>query len=302
MPISLFDPLQRAWERMVRMLFRPFQARTWFVLGFAAFLSEFLSGGTATHYGWHGHGDHWRHGEFASRIHEWLSEPGIIVAAVCVGAVALVAAIALLWVSCRGRFIFLDDVVHERAAIVDPWHRYARLGDSLFIWSLLFILGVGVLLLVIALPFLASLQQLWAEGSFSWTGVLSILGFVVLAIPLAILIGYTLLFLNAFVVPIMYRHELTTVPAWSRFLALFRQHPWWFIGYGLMVLAIRVVVITLVFVVSVSTCCVGFFIFAAPYIGQVALLPALATVRAYGPEFLAQFGPEYDVLAAGAKA
>src|SRR5690348_13811658 len=229
MPISLFDPLQRAWERMVRMLFRPFQARTWFVLGFAAFLSEFLSGGTATHYGWHGHGGHWSHDEVAGRIHEWLSEPGIIVAAVCVGAVALIAAIALLWVSCRGRFIFLDDVVHERAAIVDPWHRYARLGDSLFIWTVLFILGVGVLLLVIALPFLASLQQLWAEGSFSWTGVLSILGFVVLAIPLAILIAYTLLFLNAFVVPIMYRHDLAAVPAWGRFLALFRQHPWWFI-------------------------------------------------------------------------
>ena len=52
MPISLAVPLQRAWGRMERMLFRPFRLRTWFVLGFAAFLSEYgalpSSGGAST--------------------------------------------------------------------------------------------------------------------------------------------------------------------------------------------------------------------------------------------------------------
>ena len=56
MPISLAVPLQRAWGRMERMLFRPFRLRTWFVLGFAAFLSEYLSGRRPSQFGWREHG------------------------------------------------------------------------------------------------------------------------------------------------------------------------------------------------------------------------------------------------------
>lgn len=302
MPISLTVPLQRAWARMERMLFRPFRLRTWFVLGFAAFLSEFLSGGTANHYGWHGRGEHWSHAAFAERVHDFFSEPAMIVLALVAAAVAVIVAIALQWVSCRGRFVFLDDVVHERPAIVDPWHKYARLGDSLFIWTLLFWLVVIMLVVIVSLPFLASLRSLWDENTFTWTALLSIAGLVALVLPLGIVIAYTVLFLNHFVVPMMYRHGLSATAAWSRFLTLFRAQPWWFLGYGVMVFVIWVAISTLVVIVGVSTCCVGFIVFSFPYLGQVALLPALALLRAFGPEFLAQFGAEHDVFAAGRQA
>ena len=100
-----------------------------------------------------------------------------------------------------------------------------------------------------------------------------------------------------FVVPIMYRHGLNVTAAWGRFLTLLREHLWSFIGYGVIVFMLWVAVTGLVLFAGLSTCCVGFVLLMLPYVGQVVLLPVLAGFRALGPEFLAQFGPEYDAFA-----
>ena len=50
------------------------------------------------------------------------------------------------------------------------------------------------------------------------------------------------------------------------------------------------------FVAGCATCCCGFLLMAIPYVGSVVLLPISAAYRAYGPEFLAQFGPEWSVF------
>jgi len=42
------------------------------------------------------------------------------------------------------------------------------------------------------------------------------------------------------------------------------------------------------------TCCALFLVLAIPYVGTVVLLPVYVTARAFGPEFLAQFGPEFE--------
>ena len=39
MQISFVEPLSRAWERMRRMLFSPFELGRWLVLGFSAWLA-----------------------------------------------------------------------------------------------------------------------------------------------------------------------------------------------------------------------------------------------------------------------
>jgi hypothetical protein len=209
-----------------------------------------------------------------------------------------VIVVVLHWVSCRGRFIFLDDVVHERPAIVEPWKRYARQGNSQFLWAVGFWLVCLTAILVISLPFLASLRALWGEGGFHWLGLLSLVGFLFMAIPVALAVAYTILFLNHFVVPIMYRDGLSATAAWGRFLTLLRAHPVSFIAYGLLMIVLWIVIGFAVAVVGFSTCCVGFLLFMTPYVGQVVLLPVHVTLRAFGPEFLAQFGPEFDVFGA----
>ena len=296
--VSFVTPLQQAWGRMERMLFRPFRIETWLVMGFAAFLSEMMSGGTG---GGGTYGSHTGHGGWGRSVGRkawaFLQDPAMLLLVVVIASVAIVLAVVLLWVSCRGRFIFLDNVVRERAAIVEPWGRFARQGNSLFLWTMLFYVACMVAALVVALPFLVSLRALWEDGTFHWAGLLSLLGFVAMAVPVAIAAAYTLLFLNHFVVPIMYRDGLSATAAWGRFLALLRAHPLRFIAYGLLMIVLWLVIGLAVMMVGFSTCCIGFFLLVLPWVKQVLLLPVLVTIRAFGPQFLGQFGPEYDVFA-----
>ena len=302
MKIAFIAPLMRAWERTQRTLFRPFRFETWFVMGFAAFLSEYFSGGAGGSYGksapWRA--GHHAAGEIFSKVWDFLRDPAMLALVIGLAVVALTLAVVLQWISCRGRFIFLDDVVRERAAIVEPWTRYARQGNSLFAWTMLFWLACVVAALFIALPFLASLRSLWSEGDFHWAGLLSLAGFMFMAIPVVLALAYTMLFLNHFVVPIMYRHGLSAPAAWGRLLTLLGSHPFSFIGYGLLMIVLWIIIGVCVMIVGLSTCCIGFLLLATPYLGQVILLPVHVTVRAFGPEFLAQFGPEFDVFGASA--
>ena len=284
---------------MKRMLFNPFRLETWVVMGFAAFLSEFMSGGTGGsgyRYHPHSHQHEWSRAIWA-KVWAFVQDPAMLVLVLVGCAVAITVFLVLQWVSCRGRFIFLDNVVTERSAIVEPWKRFARQGNSLFIWSLFFFLTCLVAVVVIALPFLVSLRALWEDGQFHWAGIVSILGFMSMAIPIAIAAAYTALFLNHFVVPIMYRHGLSAAAAWSRFLAVFRAHPGSFILYGLVMIVLWLAIGFVVMVVGFGTCCIGFILLVLPWVSQVIMLPVLVTIRAYGPEFLGQFGPDHDVFA-----
>ena len=60
-------------------------------------------------------------------------------------AIGLVVLLLFLWLSSRGKFIFLDDVVSGQARIVEPWNRFKRLGDSLFLWRAAFVLACSLL-------------------------------------------------------------------------------------------------------------------------------------------------------------
>jgi len=89
-----------------------------------------------------------------------LLESAVVLPLIVVGVVVLLALVTLLlWVSSRGKFIFLDNLVHNRAAIVEPWRRFASLGNSLFWWRVGFavaaVLGFGVVALVVVGPAVA---------------------------------------------------------------------------------------------------------------------------------------------------
>jgi hypothetical protein len=284
---------------MERMLFRPFRIEAWLVLGFASFLSDYLSGQAGGHYS-----GRWRggpmpsaivHGISAFLLHPVLS--GIILAVLTI---VLIAFVVLQWVSCRGRFIFLHNAATERAGIVEPWRRFARQGNSLFVWSLLFsLVAIGIAVLI-TLPFLAALVALWADGQFHWTGLGALVGFLAMIVPYGLLVGLTILFLNHFVVPIMYRQGVGAGRAWSLFLKLLLEHPGAFVIYGVLMLVMGCLVAGVVFTVGIGTCCIGFLLIGTPYVGQVVTLPIHLLFRGYGPHFLAQFGPDFDAFAGAA--
>ncbi len=299
MNVSFVEPLRLAWSRMTRMLFRPARGGFWFTLGFAAFLSEYLSWGIGQRFGG-AHVDHVHRSTLTAvaveRIVDFLRNPVVTAVVIGIALCALTAYVLFLWISSRGRFIFLDNVAHERVGIVEPWRRFKRLGNSIFLWRLV----VNALFLVVAgailAPFLAVIAAMVQSSSFRLTDLLVLLPLPLMLAPLAILAGYVHLFRTSFVEPVMYRNDIGVMAAWGRFLTLFRRRPLPFLVYGMFVLALMAVALAMIFAFGLGTLTLGFFLLATPYVGSVLLLPIEVTARALGPEFLAQFGPEFAAL------
>ena len=298
MNISYLGPLRRAWARSQRILLRPFHLGTWLVLGFAAFISEFgARGGYGTHFREHGARLPWNPGHGLEGLVSGMAMAGV--GALAVG-VIVVLIVLMTWINCRGKFVFLDDVAQERAAIVEPWKRNAALGNSLFLWTLGLELVCASIVALMAVPFMAVLFQLWSEGRFHWELLGAMWVLLAMIVPFALLVALTLLAVSDFVVPIMYRQRIGVLAAWSRFLALLGAQPGAFVLYALFVFVLSCVTSAVLFAVGIATCCVGLVLFTLPYVSSVVLLPIHVTVRALGPEFLTQFGPDYDVFAAPA--
>ncbi len=290
--LSLIAPLQRGWDHMVQMLFRPFDLGKWFVVGFAAWLAG-LGGGSKG-------GSSWSTDSevdpvaSAQQGWEWLAAHGVVALLIALAVVAiLVLAVLVLWVSSRGKLIFLDNVVHNRSGIVEPWKRFRRLGNSLFafriaVFLICFPLFLGALGSV---GWLAFRPGGWAHtgGPVPWIGLLITMA---VALPAFIALLYVRFFLDAFVVPLMHRYDLTVLDAWRRFLISFRRRPGWFLLSGLFVFLLFLIAGVLIITTGLMTCCLGFMLLVVPYIGTVVLLPLIVTYRAFTVEFLAQLEPE----------
>ncbi len=308
MRISLVEPLSRGWNRMTRMLFQPFDPGKWLVLGFSAWLAGLTSGGGG---GGGGGGGHGGDADPEDLIHglenAWeylLDHPLLIWLALFVIAFVVILVVVLTWVSSRGKFIFLDNVVHDRARIVEPWKRFRRLGNSLFLFRLIF----GLLTFPIAIGMIV-LAVYWFWSAFGGGGApdgltlaLWIVAWVGLLFFFIALGAYISFFLEAFVVPIMYRFDLPVIAAWQYFLPMLSSHFGSFILCGLFTLMLFVGVGLCVVAIGLMTCCIGLLLIALPYIGTVLMLPVIVTYRAFTVEYLAQFHPDLVLIPDAAEA
>lgn len=303
--ISVTAPLAPAWERTRRLLFRPFDLARWLVLGFSAWLGGL--GGGGGHFnvqlplgGWDGTAGWGDRLDGAGRAaHEaWdkVLAGGCLVLLLVGCLLAVVLALLVLWVSSRGKLVFLDNVVHERAAIVEPWRRLGRQGDSLFFFRVLFALAFMVLIGlavgggVLLVGGVAALESPDLLRGTATVGTMVALGAVAAFLALvAVLVAFCL---DAFVVPLMHRYGLGVLDAWRRFLVIFRSNPWPFVLAGLLLLALGLAVGAAVFAAGLMTCCLGFLVLMIPYVGTVLLLPVPVFYRTYTLELLAQADPE----------
>ncbi len=302
MDIGYVAPLRRAWARMKVTLFNPFDLGKWLVIGFSAWLARLAGGGGGGGTRLNLHRDraaslHVR--QFLRGAWEHLRAHPHWIALIIVGAaVVAVIVLLLLWISSRGKFIFLDNVVHNRARIAEPWRRFAGRGDSLFLWRLGFLLAGGLALVVMGTVTVV------AAGGFSGFGfgsaraaTMTVLA-ALAAAAWAIACGYTSLFLDNFIVPLMYKDEVGAVEAWRRFVPWIERNFGALVLYGLFLLGLGVAVGVGVIVVGLLTCCVGLLLVALPYVGTVILLPLLVTYRAFSLEFLAQLDPGFAIFPA----
>ncbi len=299
MTIAYFEPLSRAWQRMKRALFNPFNLNKWFVIGFNAFLAGLLDGPHGNSSVGNG-GDDLTFREFLNLPHrgwEWLTDnPGWFIGIVFIAIFLFTVGIVLTWVSSRGKMMFLDNVVHDRAEIAKPWKKYSKEGNSLFVWRLCFGLLIFTFFVLMGIIFFSVASVLHVNDRFSGPLILFIIGWALLFLLTFIVVGYISLFLDSFVVPLMYKYNLTATKAWGRFLSIFNKHPFHFLFFGLFTFVLIVGFVIGVIIAGIMTCCIGIILLIIPYIGTVVTLPAWYTLRAFSLEYLAQFGDEYTVF------
>lgn len=293
-------PTQRAFERMRRALFEPFEIKKWFVLGFTAWLAGLLDGGGGGSGGgdWNSDGEP---GDFEiNQVGPWIEENLLLAVAIALGVglvlMAIVAVVvALLWVSSRGKFMFLDNAVHDRAVISMPWKTFQREGNSLFRWRLGLALGGLILLGGCVAVVVASV--VWMEAGEDWGWLAVIIPAGLMGVAFILVLTYLSVLLEHFIIPIMHRNRVLTGTAIGIFLGLHRRHWPEFLLYFLWMILLGLATLMGIVAVGVVTCCIGFILMWLPYIGSVFLLPVLLFFRMLGPEYLRQFGPDYDVWA-----
>ena len=299
MDISYFGPFGRAWNRMKIALFKPFDLNKWFLLGFTAFLAGLADwhNGTVTSR-WSDRGSFREFVDFPNRAWQWLNSHPLLFMAIVFGAMIIMTVLVIiLWLSSRGSFLFLDNVVRDKAEISVPWKRFKTLGNSLFVWRLVFgLIGLSLSILFFVIFFITAAHYYEDRGDFPLPIILAV-GMALFFLLIVIIIAYIFLFLRDFVVPIMYKNNIKTAPAWHMFLSVFGQHPFHFILYGLLVFVLIIAFVIAVVFAGLITCCIGWFLLVIPYIGTVITLPVWYFFRAFSLEFLAQFGPEYELFA-----
>ena len=222
---------------------------------------------------------------------------------VCILTLVAIALLVFMWISSRGKFIFLDGVVHERAAIVEPWKRFAREGNSLFVfWFLLSIASVAAVI-GLSLPLIPAVLNAAATGE-GWPLVIAIAlsWWAAAMVPLILVIAYTHLFLFQFVVPIMYRNRIGRDGGMESVSGVAPPERRELPGVRSVLPGAANRFVVAAGIVGFSTCCIGFLVMGLPYIGSVVLLPAHVLFRGLGPDFLAQFGPEWSVTEGGTTA
>jgi hypothetical protein len=296
--IELIIPTTRAYERMKRVLFEPFDIKKWFLLGFSAWLAALADGGGGGNGLDGGNIENWD-GSFDGGWERWFHDNTLLAVAIIIGVCLIVLfilalVIALLWVSSRGKFMFLDNLVHDRTLISQPWKEFRQIANSLFIWRLL--IGFGAMLVIFGIG-AGAVLAIFALAKSSEIAMWVVIGVMLLVLLLLILaLSYITVMLEEFVIPIMYKERIKTLPAVRRFLSLHGQHLPDFIIYFIWIILLWIGVMLGLVVLGLVTCCVGFLLMIIPYLGTVFLLPVAVFFRYLGPEFIRQYGPEFDIL------
>ena len=296
------QPLTKGFKRMKKALFQPFDITKWINIGFTAFLAGLTDctggGGGGGNSGFKNNDFNWDDVfHFPETAREWLSSHPVWFSLIIAGIIFLVLiSILLNWLNSRGKFMFLYNVINDKDEVIFPWEEYRKQGNSLFWWKFFygwFIFAVFILFLIYSFGIFKNIHN-GLIPEVAKIGFIS--GIVFSFIGLLVVTGYVSLFLNDFVVPIMFKHRISAIHAWSKFFSLAVHNMGSFFVYGLFIFALSLAVGIGVILASVMTCCIGLVVIMIPFVGSVILLPVSYTFRALSIEYLASFGDEFNVF------
>lgn len=300
--ISVVEPVSPALEHVKRMLFKPFDLGKWFTIGFCAWLAYLGESGGV--HGNFGGGNNVTNGHAEQSVEHFCNQTRDYVVAnlswlipLAVGLFVFCIALwmLMLWLNCRGKFMFLHCVALDKAEVSEPWNKFAEVANSLF-W---FRLVLGVIGMVVMLPLLI-FDIVLIVGIISHTpdvgAIMAAVGLGFLLFIVVIFFALIQKFTTDFVVPIQFLRGGRCLDAWKELWQLLCAHAGLFTLYILFQIAIAMAIGAIVFFTVLITCCIAGCLMAIPYIGTVLLLPVLIFKRAYSLYFFRQFGAAYDVF------
>jgi len=299
--ISVALPVGQAIERVKRVLFQPFDLAKWLTIGFCAWLAQLGEAGSSPHFNLgprHGRGgmDDFRH--TIEHAWNWVVQNlyWILPLAAFLLLIGLALWVLILWLSSRGRFMFLHCVALDKAEVAVPWRKFARAANSLFWFRLL--VGLGSMLVSLPLVVVMALAawRMIERGQPAVAGILELVGLGLLLLLLAFVCWVIGRLTSDFVVPIMFRRGIRCWRAWGVLLGLLAGNLGRFILYFLFRIVLALAIATVVITAVLATCCILGCFLAIPFLGTVLLLPILVFQRAYPLHYLAQYGPEYDAF------
>lgn len=297
---SVLMPLGMALESVRRILFQPFNLVKWLGLGFTAWLAA-LAKGLGTNFNFNPAQCSKAQTSQCGRLAwEWIQAHLVIVLPLAVLLVAAVIVIYLLvlWVSSRGKFMFLDNVIGNRAEIVLPWQKFRTQGNSYFLFLICFgLAAVAVAVLGVVLVLLLGWPDI-SRSHFGWYALVAAAAGVIFLFCFIITLTCLAAFLDDFIVPIMAVKGCRIMEGWSIFFDLFRQQAGIFILY----LLFRVVLSMAIGMIGLLLCCLLCCVVLIPYVGTVILLPLHVFWRSYSVYFLGQFDDKLKMFANGSAA
>ena len=333
MPISVTDPIGRAIARSKFMTFQPFTIAKWFTLGFVVFLAALDEGGggnadfrnipmpggrgggtvvlppptrpstttsTSRPVGWNygnssSSDEDFEDFEDFDKIGKWMSNHvGLLILIAIGGAIVVLAVwLLILWINSRAKFMLLDAIANDTWKVVEPWKRFAPLGNNLFRFrAALAAISLGILLLIGLVAYLVALPDIRSR-TFGGASLGAMLLGILILFPLMITIALIDWATKVFITQIMFATGQNTVEAWHEFRQdVLPGNRWRFFLFLLMQGLLGIVVAIAQGILGCVTCCIG----ALPYLSSVIALPLLIFSRAYPIYFLQQFSPRYQII------
>jgi hypothetical protein len=302
--VSVIDPITPALDRVKLMLFRPFDFEKWLIIGFSAWLGRLGNGTGGPNFNFNSPGSS-RNPQFQEHLIElkefvlnnltWIIPVGIFILLLFAG-----IGILIMWLSSRGKFMFLHCIAGNKAEVKIPWEKYRGQAFSLFLFR--FILGL-IGFIVIAIPVIIIIFLISVIASIGRPDGVSIIshvaGIIFLALcifVISICLGVISKFTQDFVVPVMFLQKIKIREAWKAFLKILSINKVRFLLYLLFQIVIGMAVGAIIITSALVTCCCACCFFAIPYIGTVILLPVHIFNRTYSLYYLKQFGMQFDVF------
>ena len=215
--VSVIEPVGKAIDRVKQVLFNPFDIGRWFIIGFCVWLARLgQGGGGGGSFNPGGAGN----GPSPAQVKAWFLEHLPLIISIGFGIFVLVIVIGLvfLWLSSRGRFMFLHCVAENKAEVKAPWHKFRGEAGSLFVFRL--VVGIiGFTCMAVLVGVLALLIILLVRNS-AYTAAPLVIGIILLvltAVGVGIVFGLIGKFTKDFVVPVMYLRRCRCLDAWGEF-------------------------------------------------------------------------------------